>query len=111
MTMTAVLKTSALIENTPVVAEVGDEELVIIKCGDEVFAMRNLCSHADYALDDGEVDPVLCTLECGAHGSAFDLTNGKPKNLPATRPVPVYPCRIDGDDVLVDVANPKNQEN
>ena len=35
------------------------------------------------------------------------LRTGKPSGLPATRPVAVYPVKIEGDDVLVSV----NQEN
>ena len=41
------------------------------------------------------------TIECWLHGSRFDLRTGGPTGLPATRPVPVYPVKIDGDDVLV----------
>ena len=41
------------------------------------------------------------TVECWLHGSRFDLRTGKPTGLPATEPVPVYPVRIDGDDVYV----------
>ena len=41
------------------------------------------------------------TIECWLHGSSFDLRTGKPSGLPATRPVPVYPVKIEGDDVLV----------
>ncbi|MGH3292459.1 MAG: hypothetical protein ACRDP7_11675 [Trebonia sp.] len=37
------------------------------------------------------------TVECWKHGSRFDLA----LNRPATKPVDVYPVRIDGDDVLV----------
>ena len=42
-------------------------------------------------------------IECWLHGSRFDLRTGPPTALPAIRPVPVYPVRIDGDDVFVDV--------
>ncbi|WP_234317555.1 Rieske 2Fe-2S domain-containing protein, partial [Streptomyces stelliscabiei] len=38
-----------------------------------------------------------CQIECWLHGSAFDLRTGKPSGLPATRPVPVYPVKIEGD--------------
>jgi len=31
----------------------------------------------------------------------FDLRTGEPSSLPATQPVPVYPVKIEGDDVLV----------
>jgi 3-phenylpropionate/trans-cinnamate dioxygenase ferredoxin component len=65
-----------------------------------VFAIHDVCSHADVPLSDGEVDD--CEIECWLHGSRFDLRTGKPTGPPATTPVPVYPVRVDGDDVLVD---------
>ena len=43
------------------------------------------------------------TIECWAHGSAFSLLSGKPLNLPAYEPVPVFAVVIDGDDVLIDL--------
>jgi len=55
-------------------------------------------------LSEGDVED--CEIECWLHGSTFSLETGAPLNLPATEPVPVYPVTIDGDDVLVDVANP-----
>ena len=67
-------------------------------CG-EVFAINDICSHANVSLSEGEVDD--CHIECWLHGSRFDLRSGKPDTLPATRPVPVYPVKIEGDDVLV----------
>jgi 3-phenylpropionate/trans-cinnamate dioxygenase ferredoxin component len=38
------------------------------------------------------------------------LRTGEPLSLPAYDPVPVYPVRLEGDDVLVDVKNPLNQD-
>jgi 3-phenylpropionate/trans-cinnamate dioxygenase ferredoxin component len=71
----------------------------------EVFAIRDVCSHADVALSEGDVEK--CTIECWLHGSRFDLRTGAPIGLPATVPVPVYPVLVegDGDDaaVLVDL--------
>jgi 3-phenylpropionate/trans-cinnamate dioxygenase ferredoxin subunit len=45
-------------------------------------------------------------IECWLHGSQFDMRTGKPTSLPATEPVAIYPVRVDGDDVLVDVQSP-----
>ena len=42
-------------------------------------------------------------IECWLHGSMFDLKTGKPRGLPATEPVPVYPVKIEGDDLYVAV--------
>ena len=44
------------------------------------------------------------------HGSAFDLRTGKPSGLPATRPVPVYPVKIEGDDAAATVLVSLTQE-
>lgn len=65
----------------------------------EVFAIHDVCSHQNVSLSEGEVED--CSIECWLHGSTFDLRTGKPSGLPATRPVPVYPVKIEGDDVLV----------
>ena len=67
-------------------------------------AISDICSHGAVSLSDGEVEG--CLVECWLHGSCFDLTSGRPTNLPATEPVPVYPVRVDGDDVFVDVDAP-----
>ncbi len=71
-----------------------------------LHAVRDICSHADVALSEGEVDG--CTLECWLHGSRFDLRTGEPSGPPAVTPIPVYQVIVegDGDDavVLVDVA-------
>ena len=71
---------------------------------DQFFAIEDECSHASVALSEGDVEG--CTIECWMHGSRFDLRTGKPTGPPATEPVPVFPVRIDGDDVLIDLDTP-----
>jgi len=73
----------------------------VVRAEGQVFAINDICSHANVSLSEGEVED--CTIECWLHGSTFDLRTGKPSGLPATRPVPVYPVKIVGDDVLVSV--------
>jgi 3-phenylpropionate/trans-cinnamate dioxygenase ferredoxin component len=79
----------------------GSDEIAIVRTEGEVFAIRDWCSHAAVPLSDGEVDGY--TIECWLHGSCFDLRTGKPTAMPATVPVPVYPVKIEGDDVLVSI--------
>ena len=79
--------------------ELDGEPVAIVRADGEVFAIRDVCSHAEVPLSEGEVDG--CTIECWLHGSRFDLRTGKPTGMPATEPVPVYPVKIEGDDVLV----------
>ena len=92
-------------------ADIADESAVAVeldgvlvclaKSEGEVFAIADICSHADVALSDGDVDNG--TVECWLHGSRFDLRSGHPTGLPATQPVATYPVKIDGDDVYVAV--------
>jgi 3-phenylpropionate/trans-cinnamate dioxygenase ferredoxin subunit len=92
---------SDLDDGKPLAVEVRGEPVCLVREGSEVFAIRDVCSHANVALSEGEVDDG--TIECWLHGSTFDLSTGHPTCLPATDPVPVYPVTIDGDDVLVTV--------
>jgi len=79
----------------------GEHRVAVVRVGDEVFAIGDRCSHANYSLAEGEIDAEECTLECWKHGSAFSLRTGEPYTLPATQPVPVYPVRIEAGEVVV----------
>ena len=72
--------------------------------GRELFAIHDVCSHSAVSLAEGEVDG--CTVECWLHGSRFDLRTGRPLDPPATRPVPVYPVRVQGGGVYARLAPP-----
>lgn len=92
---------SELEDATPKRVEIDSTPISLVLTEGEVFAIYDICSHANVSLSEGEVDG--CAIECWLHGSSFDLRTGKPSALPATRPVPVYPVKIEGDDVLVSV--------
>ncbi|MGO9078714.1 MAG: non-heme iron oxygenase ferredoxin subunit [Streptosporangiaceae bacterium] len=79
--------------------EVGGEPVAIVRTGGEVFALRDVCSHEEVSLSDGEIYDH--TVECWLHGSCFDVRTGKPTGPPATAAVPAYPVKIDGGDVYV----------
>jgi 3-phenylpropionate/trans-cinnamate dioxygenase ferredoxin subunit len=81
-------------------------DLAVVRDGDDFYAIYDECSHAAIPLSEGDVEG--CYIECWLHGSTFDLRTGKPTTLPAFEPVAVYPVQVDGDDLLVDVANPLN---
>jgi 3-phenylpropionate/trans-cinnamate dioxygenase ferredoxin component len=82
-------------EDTPKRVELDGVPVALVLTEGEVFAIYDVCSHANVALSEGEV--ADCAIECWLHGSTFDLRTGKPFSLPATRPVPVYPVKIEGD--------------
>jgi 3-phenylpropionate/trans-cinnamate dioxygenase ferredoxin subunit len=83
--------------------EVEGHKVAVVRCGDDLYAIGDTCSHAEVSLSEGE---VLCDereIECWKHGSTFSLVDGQPQTLPATQPVPVYGVAWDGDDVVVTV--------
>ncbi|MGQ0615429.1 MAG: non-heme iron oxygenase ferredoxin subunit [Acidimicrobiia bacterium] len=81
--------------------DVGGYRIAVVHCGERFHVIDDRCTHADVSLAEGEVDCASLQIECWKHGSAFSLTDGKPQSFPATRPVPVYPVEIVGDDVVV----------
>jgi 3-phenylpropionate/trans-cinnamate dioxygenase ferredoxin subunit len=83
--------------------DVEGHRLAVVRIGDDWYAIGDECSHQDYSLSEGEVWPDECELECPKHGSTFSLRTGEPRSLPATKPVPVYAVRVDGDAVVVTV--------
>ena len=85
---------------------VGDLEVAIARDGEEIFAIRDECSHATVALSEGEVSGG--TVECWLHGSCFDLRTGKPTHLPATEPVATFAVEVRGGDVYVDATETLN---
>ena len=92
-------------DGSAVAVSVEGVDLAVVRNGDDVYAIYDECSHAAIPLSEGDVEG--CEIECWLHGSRFDLRTGKPSGPPATEPVPTYPVRVEGDDVLVDVATPR----
>jgi 3-phenylpropionate/trans-cinnamate dioxygenase ferredoxin subunit len=76
----------------------------VVRIGSDVYAIGDTCSHAEVSLSEGELFCDTKEIECWKHGSTFSLETGEPQTLPATQPVPVYEARIDGDQVVVEVA-------
>jgi len=99
---------SELSDNKPLRIELAEIDVAVVKVGEQVFAIEDVCSHADFPLSDGEV--TGCTLECELHGSRFDLRSGKPTGPPATRPVPVYPTTVLDGEVYADLDSPIDVE-
>jgi 3-phenylpropionate/trans-cinnamate dioxygenase ferredoxin component len=82
---------------------VGRRAVALVRLGERVYAIGDVCSHADVSLSDGEVDAAACEIECIKHGSAFSLETGEPQTLPATQPVPVYDVTVVDGEVVVTV--------
>ncbi|MFL6144510.1 MAG: non-heme iron oxygenase ferredoxin subunit [Labedaea sp.] len=92
---------SELDDGKPFGTEVGDVPVVLVRQGDRVHALRDVCTHAELALSEGEVTGR--GLECWLHGSCFDLYTGAPSAPPATEPVDVFGVTVTDGQVYVDL--------
>jgi 3-phenylpropionate/trans-cinnamate dioxygenase ferredoxin subunit len=104
MTTITVCKLSELPEGEMRLVEADGLKIGVFHCpGGELHAIEDRCSHDDGPLAEGEFDPTSCTVECPRHGSLFDLRTGKPKSLPAYRPVAIYDVRVEADEVKLEL--------
>lgn len=90
-------------EGEVLAVEAEGKAVCLARVDDIVYAFADNCSHRDFPLSNGEVDPDDCSITCEWHGARFDIRTGAALALPATRPIPVYECRVEGDAILVDV--------
>jgi 3-phenylpropionate/trans-cinnamate dioxygenase ferredoxin subunit len=81
--------------------DVGARQIAVVRIGDDVYAIGDVCTHQNISLSEGEIDEDELTIECWKHGSAFSLETGEALSLPATRPEPVYDVRVDDGEIVV----------
>jgi nitrite reductase/ring-hydroxylating ferredoxin subunit len=96
MTWTEVAEVTELEIDKPISVEVDGEPVLVVKTDAGVFALSDICSHAEVSLTEGTVADGR--VECWLHGAQFDLATGAALCLPATKNIESYPVRI-GNDV------------
>jgi 3-phenylpropionate/trans-cinnamate dioxygenase ferredoxin component len=86
-------------EDGVVGVEVEGTPVAVVRAEGGLYALHDVCSHAEVALSEGDVYDH--TIECWLHGSCFDVRTGVPTGPPATEPVQVYPVKTEDGDVYV----------
>ena len=99
----AVAKTSEIPDPGKMLVEVGERLVVLIHAAGRYYALDDICTHDGGPLSEGPLDPEACTIACPRHGAKFDIRTGDVLALPATRPIRVYACRVEGGAIYVDV--------
>jgi 3-phenylpropionate/trans-cinnamate dioxygenase ferredoxin subunit len=84
--------------------DVAGHRVALIRIEESVYAIADRCSHADVSLSEGDVDADAMTIECWKHGSLFDVRDGSPQTLPATKPVVSYDVTITNGRVMLTIA-------
>src|SRR5262245_65728552 len=93
---TAALAFDELQDRRPAAVTVDGTQVLLVRNGDDVFAIGNRCTHMGAPLARGPVTFAgsLRTVRCPLHGSTFDLTTGKVMKGPATEPEPAFETRV-----------------
>lgn len=84
--------------------DLGGVAVAVVRIDDDVYAIGDVCSHANVSLSEGEVWCDEKELECPKHSSTFSLLTGEPQTLPATQPVPVFDASVVDGQIIVTVA-------
>ena len=99
------------LRNRDVIAvDVAGTPVALFRLGDEIRATSGSCTHEFASLADGFVEAEDGSVECPLHQALFDIRTGRALCAPATEDLKVYPVKIDGPDILIDldgVAQPK----
>jgi nitrite reductase/ring-hydroxylating ferredoxin subunit len=51
-------------------------EILVVKCGSEIYAAEPICTHQGSDLSRGKINPDARTLKCPLHGAIFDAATG-----------------------------------
>ena len=74
---------------------VGDQEVLLVRAGEEAFAVSPHCTHYHGPLAEGLV--VGSTVRCPWHHACFDLRTGEALHAPAIDPIACWDIeRSDG---------------
>lgn len=96
-----VLKASELPPGGKKPVEVEGKSILVCNTNDKLFAVSNICSHADEKLECGRMGKNW--IACPVHGARFELTTGRAMNPPATKPIATYEVRVVDDWIEVRV--------
>ncbi len=81
--------------------EMDGEKIALFKVGGAFYALSDTCTHRGGPLSEGDVEGTEVT--CPWHGAKFDLRTGAVLGPPAQTVVKVYPVKVTGRDIEIEI--------
>lgn len=94
-----VLPMAELPDNKPMRVDAKGRPVLLVRRGEQVYAIGAVCSHYGAPLQEGELKDGA--IECPWHGSRFCLEDGRVDRGPATAPVPAYEVRLNNNQIEI----------
>jgi 3-phenylpropionate/trans-cinnamate dioxygenase ferredoxin subunit len=90
----------ALAEQVPLGADLDGQPVLVVRCGETVYAVDDVCTHDGQPLEGAAVES--CQIICPRHGARFCLRTGEALTPPAYEPLRTYAVRIEAGRILVE---------
>ena len=90
---------SQLTDGQPLLGRVGDESVLLVRRGEEIFSVSASCTHYGGPLAEGLI--VEDTVRCPWHHACFSLRTGESLRPPALNPIACWHVERDGELVRV----------
>jgi len=81
--------------------DINAKSIALYQVDGEIFATDNICTHGNARLCDGFLEGH--EIECPLHQGKFDIRNGKAMCAPLTEDIRIYPVKIEGGRVFVEI--------
>jgi 3-phenylpropionate/trans-cinnamate dioxygenase ferredoxin subunit len=91
-------------EGQAILADAGEQRLLVCKVGDGFCAIDDVCSHDGGPLGEGRLSGQ--EIECPRHGARFNVCTGRATRMPAVRPVKAYTVDVEDGGLYVEVEDP-----
>ena len=100
MTLQKVAKIENLWSGEMMGLEINGERVLLVNIDNRIYAYADICPHQKSRLSEGTLTDKI--LRCARHHWEFDVCTGSGVN-PRDSCLKVFPIRVDGDDILVDI--------
>jgi 3-phenylpropionate/trans-cinnamate dioxygenase ferredoxin component len=90
----------AVSEARPLGVDVDGVAVVVVRCGPELYAVEDRCTHDGESLGEAQVED--CQIICPRHGAHFCLRSGEALTPPAYEPLRTYRVREQNGRLLLE---------